>query len=283
MYLSRDQIAQIVAKVGQPTASVLLNGFFQSYRSELDSADVADLYDEQYWGRLAAHEIYEMVGGRYEVNVYNRFSYQYLLERALPGQRLLDYGCGDGAFAMAAEVGLGLVVRGLDFDASVVAQANARARRDKLDCTFERAGGDVLAGMGSVSYVTLNDVVEHLSDRELVPLLRKVWELLSDEGEVIIHTPNGLALCNDTASDSLQRLYKTYLRLFRGWKGFERTVDQLYYDQVHINIKSYKEIARLLHYCGFSSQVIYDEPRSPRILSFLSPNMLVVARKGTAR
>ena len=54
-------------------------------------------------------------------------------------------------------------------------------------------------------------------------------------------------------------------------------LEEIYYDQVHINIKSFRELRSLLRECGYTSHVRYDEPARP--FRRLSSNMLVVARR----
>lgn len=279
MHLTREQIAAIVERVGQPEASVLLNGFFQSYCRQLDSADVASLYDDEYAKRIASHPVRVRVDERYPVNAYNHYTYSHLLKAPGGMRRVLDFGCGDGSFAMAVAVSLGCEVLGIDFNAELIDMANKRATDAGLSCHFSAGSLEAVSGQGLFDAVTLNDVVEHLSDRELRVLFRGLYEHLEDRGELVIHTPNGLALCNDTETSLLQWIYKAYIRLLRGWRGFERTIDQMYYDQVHINIKSYASLARLLSECGYQSEVIYDSQQSIKAMSFLSPNMLVIARK----
>ena len=279
MYLSKQQISDFVSRIGQPQASVLLSRFFQSYCSKLNSSDVASLYDDDYISRLSAHETCLTVGGRYRINVYNKYAYEYLSSVGAVGKRLLDYGCGDGDFAMACAADLGMEAVGVDFNGKVIDHAMRRSEKASLNCRFVVGNIEAVPSGERFHFVTLNDVVEHLSDCELAELFRALEARLSDRGELVIHTPNGLALCNDTDSSPLQWLYKTYLKVFKGWEGFERTVEQLYYDQVHINIKSYKALARLLDDCGYTCRVIYDSPKRYKLFDFLSSNMLVLARR----
>jgi 2-polyprenyl-3-methyl-5-hydroxy-6-metoxy-1,4-benzoquinol methylase len=276
-YLSREQIRALVERIGQPRASVLINGFFNAYRHCLESADVAALYDREYREKIASHETHELVDGRYKINVFNRYAFEYLRPRMSATVRVLDVGCGDGQFALAvAATGAGRVL-GLDFDGEAVTRAREATVGSGLPCEFREEDVGALSASESFDFVVLNDVTEHLSDRELGGLLGKIDSVLGPNGEVVIHTPNGFALCNGTDADWLVRLYRAWLRVRARWHGFERTVEQLYYDQLHINIKSYRELRRLLHVCGFRSRVVYDDTHLPRWKRRMSSNMLVVA------
>jgi len=124
----------------------------------------------------------------------------------------------------------------------------------------------------------MNDVFEHLSDEELSHLFNNLKSLLSNNGEVVIHTPNGLALCNDTDQTLSSIFYKAYYKIFKNWKGQERTAEQIYYDQVHINIKSYPKMKRFLKNLGFVSRVQYDKNSKWFFLNQFSTHMLVTAK-----
>ena len=124
----------------------------------------------------------------------------------------------------------------------------------------------------------LNDVTEHLCDTELDALFDKLSSLLKPSGEIIIHTPNGLALCNQTDYSFFTRLYTVYLGVFKKWRGLARTIDQIYYDQVHINIKSYSQLSSFLSKKNFRSTVYYDTRNTTPLIRTLSSNMLVIAQ-----
>jgi len=277
MLLTKQQIECFVERLGQPRASVLLNSFFQSYRTCLRSEDVALLYDETYLARIGNHPTDRLVRGRYKIHIYNRYSYEYLLPRIATDTRLLDAGCGDGDFALAVAHSGAAEVVGVDFDGKAIELAESkRIASECRNCHFLRGDVSVLELSGPFDYCVLNDVVEHLSDEELMLLLDRLRKLLRHGGEVVIHTPNGLALCNDTDSDRFQRAYKRYLQVFEGWRGHGRTVDQIYYDQVHINIKSFRQLRALLRRSGYRARVFYDEPSRFPFLSRFSTNMLVI-------
>jgi 2-polyprenyl-3-methyl-5-hydroxy-6-metoxy-1,4-benzoquinol methylase len=278
-YLTKEQIRHLVERLGQPRASVLINGFFNSYRHRLESSDVAGLYDQEYRDRIASHETHELIDGKYRVNVFNHHTFDYLRPKLRSSTRLLDVGCGNGQFALAVAASGAGTVLGLDFDGEAIAAAEAAAAESDLVCKFARGDVATLPTDESFDFVVLNDVTEHLSDRELTELLGKIHRVMNDGAELVIHTPNGFALCNGTDADLLVRLYLLYIKVRRRWRGFERGVDQMYYDQVHINIKSYRELAALLRDCSFSSRVLYDDTHLPRWKHRLSTNMLVVARK----
>jgi 2-polyprenyl-3-methyl-5-hydroxy-6-metoxy-1,4-benzoquinol methylase len=98
------------------------------------------------------------------------------------GRRLLDLGCGDGAFLRQAQAG-GWQVQGLDPDP----QAVAEARRQGLPV---REGGlEALAGQaGAFDLITLSHVIEHVHDP--AALLADCHRLLKPGGSLWLATPN---------------------------------------------------------------------------------------------
>jgi len=279
LYLTRTQIRAMVDRIGQPKASVILNQFFINYRQWLNSADVNSLYDTQYFSIIENHPIAYNMMDKYKINIYNRYSYEYLSHRISQNMRILDVGCGTGDFSLALAAESGVLVLGVDMSSNAIEVARKKQGTDLPNCRFECLDVTNLnpSPDEKFNFIILNDVTEHLSDKELTLLFTKIRHLLTQDGEVIIHTPNGIALCNDTDSSVLQILFKLYLRLFKGWKGFERSVEQLYYHQTHINIKSYREYKKILTSLGYKSKVIYDESYKPAFMTPVSSsNMLVI-------
>lgn len=98
-----------------------------------------------------------------------------------PGRRLLDYGCGSGAFATAmAARGFGAV--GLEpFSLGAPGEGpGLRLIRGPLD--------EHLAGLGRFDVVTLWHVLEHLDDP--IGVLSKLAGLLADGGAIVVSVPN---------------------------------------------------------------------------------------------
>jgi SAM-dependent methyltransferase len=280
VYLTRKQIESILQKIGQPQASVVLRNFFYSYRKKLNSSDVKDLYDDDYLYLLdEAHRKFR-ANGKIELSVYNKPAYDYISKNIKSHHNILDIGCGTGEFVLAmGYLGANKAV-GIDFSARAIEASNQKLSLTELsNCSYSCKDVSELISNDVFNYVVLNDVTEHLSDSELAVLFEGIKKVISADGEVVIHTPNGTALCYDTDRSALQELRKFYLRL-KGWKGFEWSVDQLFYYQEHINVKGFKNLNKLLTSCGFKSRVIYDDSYPIRPLSYIiSSNMLVIAKK----
>jgi len=279
MLLTKQQIKEFIRKLGQPQASVFLNRFFNSYRSKLNSSDVKSLYDSDYFERVDSHPTIITVNNKYKINTHNLFAYEYLLPKVNKNTRILDVGCGKGEFVLAMAAKNTAFIMGIDFSEEVISAAKKKSENSNLPCHFLKCDASTFKFEAPFDFITLNDVSEHLSDAELAQLCNNLKRYLKDNGEIIIHTPNGLSLANETAQSISFSLYKLYHRLVKGWKGLERSADHLYYDQVHINIKSYDQIKSFLKSLGFKTRVKYDGRSRWFFLNRFSSHMLVLAQK----
>jgi SAM-dependent methyltransferase len=107
---------------------------------------------------------------------------------ATPGGRLLDVGCGDGAF-MSAMAGLGWRAEGVDPDAAAIEGARAAA----LDVTEGTlAAVDDAEHASRYDAITMSHVIEHVHDP--AEDLQRVHRLLRPGGLLWIATPNLEAL-----------------------------------------------------------------------------------------
>lgn len=97
------------------------------------------------------------------------------------GGRLLDVGCGNGAFLRLAQ-GMGWTVAGVDFDPDAARQARAAG--------FEVTVGGVesLSEVDCYDVITISHVIEHVPDP--CASLRAMWRLLKPNGTLWLETPS---------------------------------------------------------------------------------------------
>jgi 2-polyprenyl-3-methyl-5-hydroxy-6-metoxy-1,4-benzoquinol methylase len=103
--------------------------------------------------------------------------------------KLLDVGCGNGAF-IAHMRGLGWDVLGIEPDAAAARQAREERDVRVLEGSVEGAG----LPRGSFDAITLNHVIEHVPDP--VETLGQCARLLKPSGKLVVTTPNFLSLAH---------------------------------------------------------------------------------------
>jgi SAM-dependent methyltransferase len=108
----------------------------------------------------------------------------FLLDHVAPGERVLDLGAGDGAFAAElAAAGCEVVA----VDVAEEALRRARARVPGLDARRIGEGGPLPLDEDSVDVVWAGEVLEHAAD--VVGLLAEVRRVLRWGGTLLVTTP----------------------------------------------------------------------------------------------
>ena len=119
-----------------------------------------------------------------------------LSNKSVPYQ-ILDFGCGTGSFLYQAKR-LGASVTGIEFDSSAVAICHNLG----IESVF-LGGLDILRSLDKkYNLIVLNDVIEHIiNPDQLVSIL---CGLLSENGKILIWTPNGDAIGSDPQKITLR-------------------------------------------------------------------------------
>ena len=109
----------------------------------------------------------------------------FLLEHVSAGDRVLDLGCGDGAFT-AVLVQAGAAVTGVDVAAEAVRRARERAPQAQIEQVAE--GAALPLAEDAFDVVWAGEVLEHVAD--VVGLLADVRRVLRWGGTLLVTTPN---------------------------------------------------------------------------------------------
>lgn len=138
-----------------------------------------------------------------------RFRMAVELAREFRGQRLLDYGCGDGTFlALLHDAGAAPAIAvGADLDD--VQMNDCRARLGRIGARFERIA-DLDAPEHDRAYdaIVCTEVLEHVFDVDAV--IDSLHRLLRDDGRLIVSVP---------VETGLPLVLKQIVRRVAGWRG----------------------------------------------------------------
>jgi 2-polyprenyl-6-hydroxyphenyl methylase / 3-demethylubiquinone-9 3-methyltransferase len=154
----------------------------------------------------------------------------FLLARVAAGERVLDVGCGEGAFAIE------LAREGIEVVAVDVAEEpllRARARASDLDLRLLDAGGQWELEDSSFDVVWAGEVIEHVADT--AAWLSEVRRVLRSGGRLLLTTPavgrrallraaldrSSFAERFDPLSDHLRFYSRETLSALLGGFGFE--------------------------------------------------------------
>lgn len=122
--------------------------------------------------------------------VENYPQYVQWIKKHLPDNkelRIVDLGCGYGALVYCLkELGYHNVV-GVDYSSEQVELAHQLGVQEVEQGDIETFLTKV---EGQFDIVFLIDVLEHLTRVELISLLSKIYQLLTNSGKIIIHVPN---------------------------------------------------------------------------------------------
>lgn len=212
--------------------------------SEYDDAWIADT-----WGWDDGEEFIRTGGGHIRPRVEKALK----MARIKEGMRILDVGCGRGEVVLhCARKGITSV--GIDYSPDAIALAE-KARSNTTGEVMARATfilGDVNAmpdSAGTFDRILLLDIVEHLHDYELVPLLSKLKTMLSPGGSIVIHT-----LPNRWVYDFT---YARLMRIVMPWlPGNPRSAKE---QSIHVNEMSIVHLDRLLRNCGLNCRLYLRE------------------------
>ena len=101
---------------------------------------------------------------------------------------VLDVGCGFGLFSLYyAATGSGRFVRGLDVNGRRIAMARRAAARLTIDnVAYEEADARNFKGDGEVVAAYMLDIVHHIPEEAVRPLLEQVAKTLPEGGRLLV-------------------------------------------------------------------------------------------------
>jgi SAM-dependent methyltransferase len=139
-----------------------------------------------------------------------RFETGLALARRFAGQKILDYGCGDGTFLalLAAGSDAPALAVGAELDGYQVDDCRRRLG-DRAGLRFEPISAlDDEVHRGAYDGVVCMEVLEHVVD--LTTVIERLWRMLSADGTLLVSVP---------VETGLPLLLKQAARRIAGWRG----------------------------------------------------------------
>lgn len=186
------------------------------------------------------------------------------LSGSLKGKKVLDIGCGNGRLGEELKK-YGAIVHGCDISKSALEKA--KTVLDKIIYLDVEFANWTEVG-GNYDLIIVSELIEHLFQPAV--FLNKIKKYLSNDGELIITTPNFL-------------MWTLRLRMLVGQFEYHKTG---FWDESHIHFYTYNSLKKELSTNGFyitEENHIYH-PKVPRFIAKLRPQlfayqMIVKAKK----
>lgn len=190
----------------------------------------------------------------------------------VPGEHVLDVGCGVGTFAFHAAKEEALAC-GIDYSfESLKAARQLTARYPLKGCAdFVQGVATSLPFSNAVfDKITVVDFIEHITHEEKATLLLELKRVLKKDGRVVIYTPNKIR-------EDIGEFYWKMRHFLFGHK--------IPKNESHYGLISCGHFERLLRQHGFSFVFCYHDVTRPYLANipffrrYISLNLLWIARK----
>jgi len=161
------------------------------------------------------------------------------------GDQVLDFGCGSGSLLFYAELKGAMNMTGIDLSEKAIELANKRASKMSKNYHFIKGDVKTLAKLKSQTYdsVILSNIIDNLTEEDMMTVLREVARLLKDTGRLLIKMNDYIeekdfnkyhikVIQKDLLDDGLLLLNKTtteWKNIFSKWYTIEKA-DKVYFE-----------------------------------------------------
>jgi 2-polyprenyl-3-methyl-5-hydroxy-6-metoxy-1,4-benzoquinol methylase len=250
-----ENVKLISKNIGVSKTIKLLYQNIASSQKEISSEDVLEIYDNHYVLNIVDNQKSTFNYEGFGINENINFAFQYLARKeVISKNKILDFGCGAGTLSLPLAK-MGFFVCGIDYNISAIEIANKKTIENKLENFANFISINFFELAEHFDYIIFSDVIEHLSDEELSKIFKKCYEILNEDGEIIIHTPNGRSSKYKYCKERI-KLFDVYYRFKHIYRILftdkEQYLKDSFYDQTHINVMGPKKLKSLLEKCNFS-------------------------------
>lgn len=225
-------------------------------KEQTNSKDVRHLYTETYFMESATgHDEFKVYEGKFE-QLIDKFQMVINLLNLSKSDRLLDIGCGRGELVIYHSLNGGKAT-GVDFSDEAIKLAREKATDLKADSIFLISSFENINEEVRFDRIISIDFIEHISIEEGKTFFRKCYNLLNNEGRLIIYTyPNTIR----------RRFGYNLIRIFSLIKRNplpknEPDTISDHYKQYHLNEQNYFSLKKSARNAGFGKVIVqYFDP-----------------------
>ncbi|MDD2708042.1 MAG: class I SAM-dependent methyltransferase [Verrucomicrobiae bacterium] len=161
----------------------------------------------------------------------------------IPGEKILDLGCGNGVFSQwLAESGCSVV--GLDFSRKAILRASSFQKLSVLGVVENLPFSDA-----SFDRVIFIEVLEHIPQENEEAVIREIFRVLKPNGILVLHTSANIV------AEWFCLLLNPLLALLRALKWTNRPWFKIDHAPCHVNKPSPFSINRIFRKVGFDGKV----------------------------
>lgn len=178
-----------------------------------------------------------------------------------PGDKIIDYGCGNGDLAFYLAAKYKYQVTGIDYSKDAIQICKKKLKKikkGKLKVSFIHLGNVPTGKFKDTQAFIFCDVLEHICDSEIIQILKKIKSCnLRGKVKIIVHTDNVIYL-------KLTRHFFSLLYFLTHNKDLTEIREELKIErELHINLTSPKRSRRLMKESGFC-QILFQWPNPER-------------------
>lgn len=182
-----------------------------------------------------------------------------VLDSTSSSAKILDVGCGNGNMSIALG-GKGCQVLGVDISPDSIKYAQQRNTLSNVSFKVEDAS-TLVANNQKYEAIVCSEILEHLQEPQ--HLLHELYQILDDNGALVVTVPNGKGPRETLITRPVQWLYRNAPKLWaaltkvKALMGYKNVTTQSHAENLeHVQFFSFKALKALAKETGFEIHVI---------------------------
>jgi 2-polyprenyl-3-methyl-5-hydroxy-6-metoxy-1,4-benzoquinol methylase len=184
-----------------------------------------------------------------------------------PSDKILDIGCGSG-FLYETLHKKNISYQGIDSSKEFIELCKKKFKNNKNAFFTKTEIISFLDDSKTFTKAFMIDFTEHVEDKELNPIFKKTQRALLDNGELIIHTPNGDYFLEILKNKNILKQIPGHVAI-RNSKQYKELLKKNGFNEIKTIYLPHYNILRHLHFLKFI----------PLIGKYFEARLLIIAKK----